>query len=562
MPSRSEHDSDDDDEYRAEDNENVEDEDSPASGHEEHHYSYEPNQPLQSVESPPKSASVKPYITEHQSLLVRPLHTVRSCVFHTGFPKPVVRYREDNTKRAQSFEIYARYSAKLEMTDNDKTKKSHKDPENKDKGKDDDKQLTTRKLLVMPPDLSMRPFSPFALGSSVDSVGQAEVCHVRQDTGAPTTNAMWRTRIGEKDVLRFTLTDTSPSALSQLDGAARQLLGPEQVLKSAFWATDTKNFVQEGSKRRLLQLHQKEQESSGQQEIDAEAQGDGQDQGHRPQKRQRRAYCVGCKSNNHRLDRCLKAGADGYMKGCPYCDTMDHNANACRHPDLLNDKSERAKYFVNFRHNMPSFLNIKSWYDLVNKNVHRSKLRENTEFPWTPEFTKSKAAQIDKLQRRVDEKAVVAYCESLKRGDQEKALAETRAGVVPLTDVQKALAAKMSHTEEPESSWSAAKEGSGGTDMAGRSAGAFEPAPGDHRGVTSVPEAEEESAEAALFALEKEEKEKANSQSWSEEVEDEDEGVNIDDDLEDDDLVRKRYKERKAALTRMAIRAKSQATKE
>ncbi|KAF5580050.1 uncharacterized protein FSUBG_13489 [Fusarium subglutinans] len=449
----------------------------------------------------------------------------------------------------------------------------------------------------MPPDLSMWPFCPFALGSSVDSVGQAEVCHVRQDTSAPTTNAMWRTRIGEKEVLRFTLTDTSPSALSQLDDAARQLSGPGQVLKSAFWATDTKNFVQEGSKRRLLQLRnsttesrifasrkrplpaldEKEQESSGQQEIDAVAQGDGQDQGHRPQKRQRRAYCVGCKSNEHRLDRCLKAGADGYMKGCPYCDTMDHNANACRHPDLLNDKSERAKYFVKFRRNMPSFLNIKSWYDLVNKNVHRSQLRENTEFPWTPEFTKSKAAQIDELQRRVDEKglggarlpvdptvngwsAVVAYCESLKREDQETALAETRARVVPLTDLQKALAAKMSHTEEPESSWSAAKEGSEDTDMASNNP--VEPAPEDHRGVTSVPEAEEESAEAALFALAKEEKEKSNRQSWSEEAKDEDEGVDSDDELEDDDLIRKRRKQRKAALIRMAILAKSQATKE
>ncbi|KAF5580049.1 uncharacterized protein FSUBG_13488 [Fusarium subglutinans] len=85
-----------------------------ASGHEEHHYSYEPDQPLQSVESPPDSASVKPDITEHQSLLYN------------------------------SFEIYARYSAKLEMTDNDKPKKSQKDLQNKDKGKDDDKQLTSR----------------------------------------------------------------------------------------------------------------------------------------------------------------------------------------------------------------------------------------------------------------------------------------------------------------------------------------------------------------------------------------------------------------------------------
>ncbi|KAF5247258.1 hypothetical protein FANTH_6515 [Fusarium anthophilum] len=152
---------------------------------------------------------------------------------------------------------------------------------------------------------------------------------------------------------------------------------------------------------------------------------------------------------------------------------------------------------------------------------------------------------------------VVAYCEGLKRDDQEKALAEARAKV---TEAQKALAAMMSHTEEPESSWSAAKEGSEDTDMAGNTP--VEPAPEDHRGVTSVPEAEEASAKAALFALEKEEKEKANRQSWSEEVEDEDEGVDSDDDLEDDDLVRKRHKEKKAGLARRAIRAKIQATEE
>ncbi|KAF5553409.1 hypothetical protein FNAPI_6773 [Fusarium napiforme] len=184
----------------------------------------------------------------------------------------------------------------------------------------------------------------------------------------------------------------------------------------------------------------------------------GQDQGQTDDNSQRRPLCVGCKSDKHTLAECLKASADGYMKGCPLCNTMDHNAGDCLHPALKNNKLLSVRYFTNNRRNMPSFLDIKAWYPLVSKIIPQSDLRQDSQFPWTPEFTKSIVGCIDDLQRKVEEKglgevklpvdptvngwsAVVAYHQRLEKDEKEKALAEARAKVVPLSDLQKAVVA-------------------------------------------------------------------------------------------------------------------------
>lgn len=208
--------------------------------------------------------------------------------------------------------------------------------------------------------------------------------------------------------------------------------------------------------REAALLQQGNQQNSGQ--------GSGQDQGPSDDDPDRRIRCVGCKSDKHTLAVCLKAGADGYMKGCPFCNTMDHSAGNCPHPALKGNKLLRLRHFVFDRRNMPSFLNVKAWYPLVEKHARSREAHDG--YPWTPEFTKSIAGRINEIQHKVDENgpggarlpvdpsvrgwpAVVAYRERLKRQEKEKALAEARAKAAHLSDLQKAAAAFMSSSLVP-----------------------------------------------------------------------------------------------------------------
>lgn len=208
--------------------------------------------------------------------------------------------------------------------------------------------------------------------------------------------------------------------------------------------------------RRAAFLQHGDQQSSGQ--------ASGQDQGPPDDHSEERIRCVGCKSDKHTLAVCLKAGADGYMKGCPFCNTMDHSAGNCPHPALKDNKLLRLRHFVYDRRNMPSFLNFKAWYPLVRKHAQSKEAYHR--YPWTPEFTKSIAGRINEIQHRVDNNgpggaklpvdpsvkgwpAVVAYHEGLVRQEKEKALAEARAKAAHLSDLQKAAAAFMSSSLVP-----------------------------------------------------------------------------------------------------------------
>ncbi|KAG5802239.1 hypothetical protein H9Q74_013103 [Fusarium xylarioides] len=106
---------------------------------------------------------------------------------------------------------------------------------------------------------------------------------------------------------------------------------------------------------------------------------------------------------------------------------------------------------------MPSFLKIKAWYALANNNVPHRDLRQDSQFPWTPEFTKSIVGCIDDLQRKVEEQGL-GEVKLPVDPSKEKALAEARAKVTPLTPAQKALAAMMSMSDEPDASWLEVKE--------------------------------------------------------------------------------------------------------
>ncbi|KAF5703868.1 hypothetical protein FMUND_12810 [Fusarium mundagurra] len=320
-------------------------------------------------------------------------------------------------------------------------KKTQRDPKNKGKGNENDDPLTNspgsqsgqpdpsaggdetgsdlaRRPSARPPRAPILPPNTLTLGTSVNKIGQTEMSVVRRYTGAPMIKGMGLTRFAKKGVHGFSLPDPSGSAVSQDSGVANQLVGPGQALQGLFWAADEEKSVQEGSRRRLLELapsttnsrifasrkrqlptqEQKDQESSGQQEIDAEAEGDGQDQGSRPQKRRSQPFCVGCKSYRHCLDTCLKADADGYMKGCPFCNTLDHDASDC---GPIESDEEIFIQFVKKRACMPSFLNFDKWFSLA-FDYHYDSLTVQDRFPWTAEFINSFADEIDDLQYDLD----------------------------------------------------------------------------------------------------------------------------------------------------------------
>ncbi|KAG5802238.1 hypothetical protein H9Q74_013104 [Fusarium xylarioides] len=323
-------------------------------------------------------------------------------------------------------------------------KKTQKDPKNKGKGNENDDPLTNsagsqsgqpdssargdetgsgvaRRPSAGPPRAPILPPFTITLGSSVEKIGQTKMSVVRRDTGAPMTNGMGLARVAGRDAFGFSLPGPSGSAVSQIFGAVRQLVGPGDTLEGLSWSANANKFVQVGNKRKIISLgytpqsrlaagrpmlfsdedkasNKANKRSSDQQVVEAESHGDGQDQGPRPQKRHRRVFCVGCKSYQHYLDTCLKAEADGYMKGCPFCNTLDHDASDC---GPIESDEEIFIQFVKKRACMPSFLNFDKWFSLA-FDYHYDSLTVHDRFSWTAEFTKSFADEIEGLQYALD----------------------------------------------------------------------------------------------------------------------------------------------------------------
>ncbi|CAJ0550804.1 Ff.00g107340.m01.CDS01 [Fusarium sp. VM40] len=106
--------------------------------------------------------------------------------------------------------------------------------------------------------------------------------------------------------------------------------------------------------------------------------------------------CVGCGSEDHVLRRCLKAGEDGIVKGCPKCNSLTHSVFG---RTVMEDR-EKFLLSVVGRRGMPPLLDLKSWAELASKNS--SKASAIRGFPWSEEFTKSLAEEIPRLQEALD----------------------------------------------------------------------------------------------------------------------------------------------------------------
>ncbi|KAG5759641.1 hypothetical protein H9Q72_012230 [Fusarium xylarioides] len=475
--------------------------------------------------------------------------------------------------------------------DNDK-KKTEKVPKPKGKDKDDSKQLTRRagpqsgqhnssaRDASVGGVMEIRPRNSLALTTSRNAIGQQQVGLTDGRTGQLAVNEMCvTTGFGGKTELGFS-TDSRAGAYEVVD-AITSAQKPGEIVVGHLALTNVKDFIDKNFKRKRLVLDydedaELEARRSARRARDAairqlanqreSGQGSGQDQGRTDDNSQRRIRCVGCKSDKHTLAECLKAGADGYMRGCPFCDTMDHSAGNCPHPAFKNDKLLRVRHFVYYRRNMPSFLNTKAWYPLIKANVPQRELSGHSRFPWTPEFTKSMAGRIGQIQSEVDVKgldkaylpvdpsvkgwsAAVAYHQSLEKDEKEKALAEARAKVTPLSDVQKAAAAFLGSSLVPDTEPTVPEEED--VDMAGNAQVASPPLPKEQ---SAAPEDVSE-----YLAHAKKQHDASQCRPWDDISSD---GNSDDDDDDEEDYALKKLKQGQARLeaAKKTIRAKSHAS--
>ncbi|KAF5641063.1 uncharacterized protein FTJAE_4245 [Fusarium tjaetaba] len=109
--------------------------------------------------------------------------------------------------------------------------------------------------------------------------------------------------------------------------------------------------------------------------------------------------CAGCGSSSHRLNICMKAGSvTGLMKGCPWCNTLNHSLANCS--DTKHDLAMLLEA-IQMRANMPFFLPTQGWVHVVRAAVADGHKPPNS-FPWTTGFTKKIYKSAESFQGDLD----------------------------------------------------------------------------------------------------------------------------------------------------------------
>ncbi|KAM0548040.1 hypothetical protein ACHAPJ_010098 [Fusarium lateritium] len=123
--------------------------------------------------------------------------------------------------------------------------------------------------------------------------------------------------------------------------------------------------------------------------------------------------CAGCGSKTHVLMRCLQAGPDGLMTGCPKCNTLDHSFAQCVH---LRKNGAKLDVLIEGRGNMPAFHDVGTWALIVQaatltgfKSASGERMGHLNSFPWSPAFTHAMNPQIPYFQAEMDKLGLNAF---------------------------------------------------------------------------------------------------------------------------------------------------------
>lgn len=99
--------------------------------------------------------------------------------------------------------------------------------------------------------------------------------------------------------------------------------------------------------------------------------------------------CANCKDPTHQLAACMICNDEGYMDGCPICNSLDHQIYECRKFDSSNNSL--YSYAKKKRENKPPIRLLDDHRNIANKKIiGRKKGRKAMQYgPWTAEFARN-----------------------------------------------------------------------------------------------------------------------------------------------------------------------------
>ncbi|ESZ89497.1 hypothetical protein SBOR_10118 [Sclerotinia borealis F-4128] len=95
-------------------------------------------------------------------------------------------------------------------------------------------------------------------------------------------------------------------------------------------------------------------------------------------------WCARCSSDTHTFKDCVKCNKEGYMEGCPRCETLDHQYFEC---PIEIKRQEEYHYTRQCRRNRPPWRLRKDHRD-IRKMLNGQDISEPDDIPWTAEFSR------------------------------------------------------------------------------------------------------------------------------------------------------------------------------
>lgn len=99
--------------------------------------------------------------------------------------------------------------------------------------------------------------------------------------------------------------------------------------------------------------------------------------------------CGNCLTPGHKVRNCVHPADDGFIHGCPVCNTADHeSADGC-HVPWPKQLEKKLSWAIERRAHRPTLAGFANWVDLFIEAKEKGDVALPQNFPWTPRFCKS-----------------------------------------------------------------------------------------------------------------------------------------------------------------------------